>query len=262
MRLRWRMTVFLCFALAVVGYVFSRPRVPQDPAYHLFADGRSMFGIPNFFDVVSNLPFLVAGIWGLIRLMPRGQIQGFREERERWPYVVFCLSMAMTCCGSAYYHWSPGSGTLLWDRLPMAVGFMGILAATVGDRIGARAGRLCLVPMLVIGIFSVLYWHFGELNGSGDLRLYIVVQYFTLAAVLLLVLLFPARYTHGGWLIAAGGLYVLAKVFEVLDRPIFDIAGVSGHTFKHLTASLAAFCIVGMIRRRTTVEASQATAGA
>ncbi|HYK91250.1 MAG TPA: alkaline phytoceramidase [Acidobacteriota bacterium] len=255
MQLRLCTPIFLCFTLAVFIYVLSLPRIPQDPTYHMFADRRSMLGMPNFLDVMSNMPFLVAGIWGLICTVPQRQRPAFREKHERWPYVLFSLGVTLTCFGSAYYHWSPDNSTLVWDRLPMAVSFMGIFAGTISDRIGARAGRLFLAPLLVIGLLSVLYWYFSELKGAGDLRLYFVVQFFTIAAIFLLIILFPARYTHSGWLIAAGGAYVLAKVLEVLDKQVFYAVKISGHTLKHLIASLAAFCIVGMIMRRSTAEA-------
>jgi hypothetical protein len=251
MRRPWRIPLFVLFTLAVLVGAFSLHPIPQDPAYHLFADNRPLFGIPNYFDVISNLLFLVAGIWGLIFIVPRRQtLLAFRENYERWPYIIFFFGIALTGLGSAYYHWSPNNRTLVWDRLPMAIAFMGIFAGTLGDRISARAGRLWLIPMLGIGIFSVLYWHSGELKGQGDLRLYVVVQYFTIAAVYLLTFLFPARYTHAGWLFAGGGAYVLAKVLEQMDQQIFDIWKISGHTLKHLAASLTAFCIVGMLKQR------------
>jgi hypothetical protein len=257
MQFRRRIFVFLGFTFVALVSVLFLPRIPQNPAYHLFADRRSMWGIPNFLDVVSNLPFFIAGLLGLIYTIPRQPTPAFREKHERWPYIVFFLGTALTCFGSAYYHWSPNNGTLVWDRLPMAVGFMGIFAGVLGDRIGPKTGRFCLAPMLLIGIFSVLYWYFGEMEGVGDLRLYAVVQYFTIAALLLLTILFPARYTHAGWLLAGGVAYVLAKVFEALDLPIFDIAKISGHTIKHLIASLPAFCILVMLKRRIMIESSQ-----
>jgi len=43
------------------------------------------------------------------------------------------------------------------------------------------------------------------------LRLYLMVQYYTLALILLLLWLFPARYTRGGDVVMAMGFYVLAK---------------------------------------------------
>jgi hypothetical protein len=253
MRMQWRLLAFLGFTLAVLIGVFFLHRIPQNPAYHLFADSRSIWGIPNFFNVISNLPFFVAGMWGLIHTIPNRQTQAFREKYERWPYIVFFLGLALTCFGSAYYHWAPDNRALAWDRLPMTVGFIGIFAGTIGDRIGPRIGRVCLAPMLVFGISSVLYWYFSEMKGVGDLRPYVVVQFYTIVAVILLVILFPARYTHAGWLIAGGGAYVLAKVFEALDKPIFDLTKISGHTLKHLAASLTAIWIGIMLRRRAAI---------
>lgn len=254
MSLGKRIHIFLFFTLAVFIGVCFLPRIPQDPEYHLFADTRMIFGIPNCFDVLSNLPFLIGGIWGFIHILPQRQNTAFLEKHERWPYGVFFLGFALTCFGSAYYHLSPANGTLVWDRLAMAVVCVGILAGALNDHIGSRVGTSCLLPMIGFGIFGVLYWYFTELNGSGDLRPYIIVQFFTLAALLLLTILFPARYTHSGWLLAGGAAYLLAKGFELLDRELFSLVNLSGHTFKHLVASLAAVCIVQMIARRSPVE--------
>jgi hypothetical protein len=237
------------FTLLAITGVFTLPRIPQDPRYHLFADVRAALGIPNFINVVSNLAFLIAGAWGLVLILLRRRAV-FIEKSERWPYIVFFLGFVLTCFGSGYYHWSPGNGTLAWDRLAMAVVCMGILSATLNDRLGRRLGTLWLCPLLLFGISSVVYWHFTELKGSGDLRPYIIVQFYMLAALLVLMILFPARYTHSGWLLAGGGAYLLSKGFETLDKPIFALAGISGHSLKHLLASLAALCIAQMLMRR------------
>lgn len=249
-----RIYIFLFFTFAVFVCVCFPPRIPQDPNYHLFADTRMMFGIPNFFDVISNLSFLIGGIVGLMRVLPQKHGRAFREKHERWPYIVFFLGFALTCFGSAYYHLSPENGTLVWDRLAMAVVCMGILAGALNDHIGSRAGTLCLGPMLAFGIFAVIYWYCTELNGSGDLRPYIIVQFYTLAALPLLTLLFPARYTHSGWLLAGGAAYLVAKALEILDKQLFSLVKISGHTFKHLVASLAAICILQMLVRRSPAE--------
>ncbi len=46
--------------------------------------------------------------------------------------------------------------------------------------------------------------------------------------------------------------YVLAKIFEALDREIFSLGGlVSGHTLKHLAAGAAAGVVVRMLLRRS-----------
>jgi len=252
MSIRGRVFILLCVTVGVFIGVFSFPRIGQDPHYHLFADNRTFFGIPNFFDVVSNVFFLIAGLWGLMHISRHGT--AFREKLEQWPYIIFFLGFALTCFGSGYYHLLPENSTLLWDRLAMAVVCVGILAGTMNDRIGHRAGTVSLVPLMLFGIFSVAYWYISELSGSGDMRFYAIEQFYSLAAIVLLMLLFPARYTHSGWLAAGCGAYALAKILETLDRQVFSLMCISGHTLKHLASSLAALCILQMLRRRKPAE--------
>src|SRR5262245_63120081 len=88
------------------------PPIPQDPSYHQFADQRTLLGIPHFWNVVSNLPFVLVGAIGL-----------WQFGRDRASFVLF-LGVFLTGFGSAYYHWDPNDDTLFWDRLPMALTFM------------------------------------------------------------------------------------------------------------------------------------------
>ena len=43
------------------------PPISQDQSYHQFADQRTLLGVPNFWNVVSNLPFIAIGAAGLWR---------------------------------------------------------------------------------------------------------------------------------------------------------------------------------------------------
>ncbi len=230
--------------------------------YHNFADRRAFLGIPNFADVASNLPFLFFGLWGLLVTLRarRGSSQpgsgAFQQASESWAYAVFFLGVTLAFFGSSYYHWAPSSGALLWDRLPMTLAFMGILAATIGDRIGPRAAAALLFPLLALGVFSVYYWHITDARGVPDLRLYGVVQFYPLLAIPLLFVLFPARYTHSGYLLAAGASYVVAKLFEVFDERVLLFTGIGGHALKHVAAATAAFWVAIMLRRRAAVVRS------
>src|SRR5271169_1538965 len=123
------------------------PPIPQDPSYHQFADQRTLFGIPNFWNVVSNLPFLAIGAAGLQRR--------FRDDPAT---VVFFLGVFLTGIGSSYYHWNPNNNTLFWDRLPMTLAFAAILSLVVKERVNARAGAILLWPALAVGLFSLLLW--------------------------------------------------------------------------------------------------------
>jgi hypothetical protein len=252
-------TGLLLVLTAVVALVFFLlPRIPQPAAYHLFADRRRFLGIPNFANVVSNLPFAVIGLWGLIFLLRSNsdQMTGrFLDQRERWPYRCVFVGLLLTAFGSSYYHLDPNNARLVWDRLPMTIAFMSMVAAVIVERISLRLGLWLLPILLLVGLSSVLQWYASEVRGTGDLRFYAAVQVYS-ALVLLVALFFPQRYTRGSDLGVVVGFYVLAKALETFDRPIFAAAHlVSGHTLKHLAAAAAGYCILRMIRNRQPVGA-------
>jgi hypothetical protein len=251
-RKAWKVGILVATAVAAVVWAVLTPRIPQDPRYHLFADHRTFLGVPNAFDVLSNLAFAIVGFHGL-RVILSGRAV-FRDPRERWPWLVLFIGVTLTCLGSAWYHLSPSNHTLVWDRLPMAIGFMGFLAALVSERIDPRAGFLLLGPLVLAGLASVLYWHFTEKAGVGDLRPYYVVQFYPLAAIPLLLILFPAN-CSGSWIyLVALGAYGAAKVAEKADEAIFRAVGVvSGHTLKHLLAAAGIGALAVMLGRRRVV---------
>jgi hypothetical protein len=212
------------------------PPIPQDPSYHDFADQRMLLGIPNFWNVTSNLPFVAVGITGLWQ---------FRRDPAT---VVLFLGVFLTGFGSAYYHWNPSNDTLFWDRLPMALTFMAILAVAVEERVNAKAGAILLWPLLAIAVFSLLLW-----RSTDDLRLYGWVQFFPCLALPLLFLLLRPKFTGTSYWFVAAALYALAKLLEFYDHAVYSVASIlSGHTLKHLAAAAACLAILRYfhIRRR------------
>jgi hypothetical protein len=250
--------LLVAFTLAAVCSAFLLPRISQDVAYNQFADNRSFLRIPHFFDVGSNACFLFVGALGLgflLRAERLGTKVSFITAEERWPYLLFFLGVALTGIGSAYYHWAPDNGRLVWDRLPMSIAFTSLFAAIISERVSVRLGLLSLLPLIALGVGSVLYWHFTELKGRGDLRLYGFVQFYPLLAIPLLMILFRARYTRSTDLFAVLAFYALAKVFEVLDARLFDISHlVSGHTLKHLAAAMGTYWVLRMLKRRYPLD--------
>jgi hypothetical protein len=244
-----RLWVFILLGAALLAAAALLPPLAEPRVFRSLADQRGFFGIPNFFDVVSNAPFLLVGAWGLYFLAR--DARAFSDPAERWPYAAFFLSVALTAPGSAYYHLAPDDARLMWDRLPISLGFMALVSAVVVERISVKAGLRLLVPLLLAGAGSVLYWRWSLLRGAEDIVPYAAVQYGAMAAVALAVLLFPARYTRGADLLVALGFYVLAKLAEVLDRQIYALGElVSGHTLKHLLAALAVGWLVRMLYLR------------
>jgi len=255
MQKRIRLLILAAMVVAATALIFSRSPIPQSLDYHNFADQRSFVGVPNFLDVVSNLPFLIVGIWGLLVVASPKYAGSFITSGERWPYVVFFLGVALTCIGSSYYHLHPTNGRLMWDRLPMTLGFMGILSATIAERINVRIGVRLLPLLIAAGVFSVLYWSWTEANGHGDLRPYFLVQFGSLLFLLSMLLLFPPRYSRTWCVWAALACYVAAKWLETFDPEVYDLGHVvSGHTLKHLAAAVAGYFILRMLQRRTPVQ--------
>jgi Ceramidase len=241
LKLHWRAAALLVLLLALFAGVMSLEPIAQDPAYHDFADRRILLGVPNMLDVASNVAFLIVGALGIALCAGQPRPPRFAS------WMVFFIATVLTGFGSVYYHWAPNDATLVWDRLPMALAFMALLVALVVEHIGEGLERFLLAPALAVGAMSVLWWWW-----SGDLRPYLWAQFAPLVCILLLLAMFPARYTHRRFIFYGIGLYALAKVAEIEDLDIFRLTAhvVSGHTLKHLLAAGAIFALLIMLRRR------------
>ncbi len=157
----------------------------------------------------------------------------------------------MTGFGSAYYHLDPNDRTLFWDRLPMAIVFMTILAIAIEDRLDAKQALILLWPLIAIGVFSILLWRW-----TGDLRLYGWVQFFPCLALPVMFFMFPPKYSGTSYWVIAAALYVVAKLFEFNDGAIYSSGSIlSGHTLKHFAAAAACFAILRYFQTRQPIPA-------
>jgi hypothetical protein len=247
--MKTRHALLVGMTLLALALALFLPAMPQPLAYHDFADKREAYGIENFLDVTSNLAFTLAGLAGLVAVLRRRTC--FEQPAERWPYLVFAVGVLLTGAGSCYYHLEPNNETLFWDRLPMTISFMSLIAAQIVDRVDVRAGLVALVPMLLVGVLTAVYWIVTERQGRGNVMPYGVLQAWAVLVLLKLVVFHPSRYTHGHLIYAVFAGYALAKVFEHFDREIFELTGVvSGHTLKHVAAGVAGLPVVWMLWKR------------
>ncbi len=217
--------------------------IPQDPAYHLFADTRSFMSIPNALDILSNLPFMLVGGYGLWIC---------RSCHAGAAWVTLFAGVTLVAAGSAYYHAVPDNETLVWDRLPMTIGFMGLFAALLTEYVHWSLRHL-LVPAVTIGIASIGVWVW-----TGDLRVYAWVQFMPLLTLPVLIWRYDASHTHQHLLFWGLGAYLSAKVSEHFDTEVYALTGslVSGHSLKHLLAAASVLLIAEMLRRRTVMPTS------
>lgn len=237
------LAALLAFSLAVHG------PIPQWPGYHAFADQRTWLGLPHASDVLSNLPFVVAGLWGLRRLHAAAAAPATAAWRG------FCLALIGTAAGSALYHLAPDNHTLAFDRLPIAWACATLVCALLAERLDRRWARPApLVAALLLASASVAAWWWGERLGAGDLRAYLFVQF--LPMVLVPATLIADRQRDRPGIVPASAwwavlvFYALAKAMELADHAVFDTLGiVSGHTLKHLLAAAGAACLVAGLGR-------------
>lgn len=244
--------LMLGVAAGMAILMFRLPPIPQPASYHQFADQRRWLGIPNFANVISNVAFAVVGICGIV-FMRRHAERAFLDPRERWPYYGVFVGLLLTAFGSGYYHLAANNARLVWDRVPMTIVFGSLVAALVAERISVRAGLQFLPWLIAFDAGSVLQWHWNEIHGHSDLRVYAGVQAYSALALLLAILL-PPRYTRSRDFAVVFGVYLLAKVFETADRQIYSLGHiVSGHTLKHLAAAAAGYWIIRMLRLREPI---------
>jgi hypothetical protein len=240
--------VGIAILIAMIGLLIKP--IPQPQTYHNFADQGTWQGIPNAWNVLSNIPFALVGIWGLFLLFYADKLQ-FVDNRERWLWAGVSIGFILTAFGSGYYHLAPDNARLMWDRLPMTIIFMSYAAALISERINVSLG-LWLWPLLLgFGFYSVFHWHLSELQGAGDLRLYFGVQAFVLLATFVM-LITPSLYDRNGDIVVVAILFVLAKLFEMFDHQ-FDVVTrgyFSGHTLKHLISALAGAWLLRMLWKR------------
>ena len=243
---------FLVPALAVFAAVillFFEP-IPQNNSYHQFADQRTLAGVANFWNVISNLPFVLIAVWGF---SAGGQLHD--KDLKLMSYFIFA-GFFLLSFGSGYYHLQPNNINLVYDRLPMSLIFMSFFSWIIYDRIHQSKGFLLFIVLNILGISTVLYWIYTELKCEGDLRWYAMVQFFPILAIPLLLWFYKSSFKHEREIIPIFAFFGIAKLAENYDAQIqawlADV--ISGHTLKHVLMAAAGYYIVKMIRRRAGVS--------
>jgi len=241
--------VLLGLTLAAMLAVFLLAPISQDISYHSFKDGRELLAVANFWNVISNLPFLLVGLLGLKKLSSNDLLN--INPELKLAYIFLFGGVALVAFGSSYYHLEPNNQTLLWDRLPMTIAFMALFSIVIAEFVSLKVGKLLLLPLILVGISSVLYWYWGELNGVGDLRFYALVQFLPILCIPVILLFFSSTNVKAcgyWWLLLA---YVVAKFLEYFDSEVFEFLGfISGHSLKHIMAAMGVYFLLISLDRK------------
>jgi len=249
--------VLLISCLILLALGTWGPTMAQPEHYHAFADQRSLFGIPNMMDVLSNLAFAGFGVVGAWRvwLLPRGDLSPVQRSLAG----LFFFGLVATAACSGWYHLQPEDNGLAIDRYGMTLAFAGLLGLAGATRVSDRAGQWLALIVLVFGTWSIWGW-----STTANILPWTLLQFGGIALILGLACL-PAR---AGALpvcwIAVILAYALAKVLELFDLPVYQLTGelVSGHTLKHIVASCAALPVLHATYRASRLLESPPPAAA
>lgn len=246
--------LIILITLFALFWFVSNESISQDLNYHNFYDSRVVFNIPNFYNVISNVFFLLIGIAGLYITLCTEKFLLIKEIKV--VYIMLFFGTVMIAIGSGYYHLRPDNMTLVWDRLSMSIVFMALFSIIIGEFVSTLTGKWLFIPLLLAGIISVIYWYLTENQGIGDLRLYALVQFYPLFLIPVFLLFFRSRYTHvyAYWILFI--VYGVSKIFEYYDGIVFEYSGfISGHTIKHILSAVAlGVLLVSYEKRKLNID--------
>jgi len=244
-----RLAVWLIISLSslsIIGLAFYGP-IAQDIRYHQFADQRILLGVAYFWNVITNFPFIIVGIAGLLRCKKiHDHPQLFKNIGF---YQLFFLGIALTGFTSAYYHLQPDNIGLFWDRLTMALSFAALFGAVIGDFVDYQLALRLKLPLVSFALLSVGYWIISEFAGVGDLRPYILTQFLPILIIPVIVISWESIVIKKTDIVLIGLSYAVAKLLEFGDYQLYYFTYVSGHTLKHIAAVASAFWVYRLLCR-------------
>lgn len=231
------LAVLLLGVLALAG-----PALPQPAHYHDFADQRAWGALPHALDVLSNAPFALWGVAGLLALARALWLRAV-DGVQTGLAALFFAGLIVTAGVSSYYHWQPDDAGLVWDRAGMVLAFAGLLGLAALQAVSPRAGVALAAAVLLLGLASVRVWAL-----SGNLLPWALLQGGGMVFILVAAWLRPVRPAPDlpiRWALVIA-LYALAKGLELADQPVFELTGqlVSGHSLKHVVASFSAWLVL------------------
>ena len=235
---------FLIGLIILLLLAIFLPSIAQDQNYHNFADQRTLFGVKNALDTLSNLAFIIVGLFGLVNFYHNQYIKISNSFSVL--LTLFFISIILTGVASFYYHLNPNDFTLVFDRFALTLVFTFILAMLATVKISERSGFHTLAELIILAPLSVLIWNYND-----NLTPYVLLQFGGIILIIL-TLLFSKIQKQSPCFTSLIILYGFAKVAEFYDGQIFNLSQnlISGHTLKHLIGALAVSIFISPLHKK------------
>ena len=195
-------------------------KIPFPQGYHNFVDKRTIGGIPNFMNIVSNLAIALPAFY----LMKKQKKISFLS--------INILLLAIT---SALYHVNPNDNTIFLDMLFV----MSINTVVLSYFVNKQVGNF----IFILGILSVFYW-----KKYDDLRFY---EFLKIAIPVYAIFMLYKNPKVSNYIFPVIILTILIRVSEYNDKEIYKLTGgvISGHTLKHILAALDIYLIIIILKK-------------
>ena len=189
-------------------------------SYHKFIDNRTISGIPNFMNIVSNLAIALPAFY----LMKKQKKISFLS--------INILLLAIT---SAIYHMNPNDNTIFLDMLFV----MSINTVVFSYFVNKQVGNF----IFILGILSVFYW-----KKYDDLRFY---EFLKIAIPVYAIFMLYKNPKVNHYIFPVIILTILIRVSEYNDKEIYKLTGgiISGHSLKHIFAALDIYLIIIILEK-------------
>jgi hypothetical protein len=250
---RLLVAILLLLIMAIFG-----PAILQPEHQHDFADQRVLGHLPFAADVLSNLPFALWGVYGFICLW-FASLNDKINKQTLALVALFFAGLLITAVASMWYHMQPNNAGLAIDRLGMSVAFAGLLGLAAADRASIRAGLLLSALVLIFGPVSIWVW-----TETANVLPWLVLQFGGMALVLWLATRQPLQGALAIRWCAVILIYSAAKILELADHAVYDLTSqfISGHSLKHIVASIAAWPVASALRAQVIFNIDRADYGA
>ena len=117
---------------------------------------------------------------------------------------------------------------------------------------------LVLLPTIVFGLVTVIYWAISEALGWGDLRPYAIARFLPVLLIPLIVLMFRSRFLSDWYIWPIVASHFIARVLENQDSSILaSLNWVSGHSLSHVAAAAGPLFFLFALLKRIPVNAER-----
>jgi hypothetical protein len=221
---------------------------------HSYTDQRSLCGLNNAFNVLSNLVLIAAGCYWLNWIFRTKNIslkcrKGLYETRL---YATFFAAVILAGIQSAWYHLFQSQLGLLGTYLLSNIVMLSLLSAIIAERVNLRIGLHSCIPFIFISMLISFYWYIYQTDNQLSHLWYFLTYLIPSLSIMTIIV---ARPKYGGikHITFAFCNTFIALGVSCLDEAIYTLTRhmISGQSLHNIYLGIAAIYIGCYLEQRS-----------